>query len=126
MGRPHRSVGERTTEPLAAGRGGCAPRFWPHGSPERRETLTTATISTPPWAGSSSKEELETACRLAREHLLRARSRAVFELLSKLGADGSPAGVRARLRAVALVREGVRLPRRRRLTFLTGVFTPSD
>jgi hypothetical protein len=64
------------------------------------------------------------ACRLAREHMLLASSRAVFELLSKLGAAGSPADVRVRLRAAALVREGVRLPRQS--TFLREVFTPSD
>lgn len=88
--------------------------------------MTTATISAPPWAETGPKEELEMACRLAREHLLRASSRAVFELLSELGTAGSPADVRVRLRAVALVREVVRLPRQRRLTFLTEVFTPSD
>jgi hypothetical protein len=88
--------------------------------------LTTATISAPPLAGSGSKEELEMASRLAREQLLLASSRAVFELLSKLGAAGSPADIRVRLRAAALVREGVRLPRQRQSTFLTEVFTPSD
>ena len=66
------------------------------------------------------------ACRLAREHLLLASSHAVFELLSNLGAAGSPADVRVRLRAAALVREGVRLPRQRQSTFSTEVFTPSD
>jgi len=64
------------------------------------------------------------AWRLAREHLLLAGSRAVFELLSNLGAAGSPADVRVRLRAAALVREGVRLPSQRQSTFLTEDFTP--
>jgi hypothetical protein len=57
------------------------------------------------------KEERERAYSLAREQMLRARSRAVFELLSGLGNATSPADVRARLRAADLVREGVRLPR---------------
>lgn len=127
MGRAHRSVREGTTGPLAAGRGGYAPRFRPHGPPEGKERLTAAaTISAPTVAENGSKEELEMAWRLAREHLLLASSRAVFELLSNLGAGGSPTDVRVRLRAAALVREGVRLPRQRRSTFLTEVLAPLD
>jgi hypothetical protein len=88
--------------------------------------LTTATTSPPQRAANGSKDESGTACRLAREHLLLASSRAVFDLLSKLDAAESPADVRVRLQAAALVRESVRLPRRRQSAFLTEVLTASD
>lgn len=88
--------------------------------------MGTALMLRPRGMKEELKEERERAYSLAREHLLLARSRAVFELLSKLGATGSPADVRVGLRAAALVREGVRLPRQRQSTFLTEVFSTSD
>ena len=55
-------------------------------------------------------EERKCAYSLAREHLLRARGRALFEVLSNLDGAANPSDVRVGLRAAALVRESVRLP----------------
>jgi hypothetical protein len=71
----------------------------------------SALIFEPPDMRGDLSDEGERACSLAREHLLRARSRALFELLSRLSDAASPSDVRVGLRAAALVREGVRLPR---------------
>jgi hypothetical protein len=59
-------------------------------------------------------EESERAYMLARECVLRARSRALFELLSTINGTASPSDVRVGLQAAGLVRESLRLPKNRR------------
>jgi hypothetical protein len=54
--------------------------------------------------------ESERAYTLAREHVLRARSQALFELLANINGTASPSDVRVGLQAAALVRESVQLP----------------
>ncbi len=68
-------------------------------------------MSQPRWTGVDSSEERERAYSLALEYLLRARGRALFELLSRLSDAASSSDVRVGLLAAALVREGVRVPR---------------
>jgi hypothetical protein len=72
--------------------------------------LSTALMCRPRRKIVDLSEERERAHSLAQECLLRARGRALFELLSGLSGAASPSDVRVGLRAAALVPEGVRLP----------------
>ncbi len=70
-------------------------------------------------------EERERAYSLARECVLRARSRALFELLANIKGAASPSDVRVGLQAAALVRESVHLPENQgsslKITDLEGI-----
>ncbi len=93
--------GKGAAEPLAAFRVGGASRIRALLPKEERQAMKHC---------DHLSEERARARSLARDRVLRARSRVLFELLSAINGTIKPSDVRIGLQAAALVRESICLP----------------